>query len=189
MDVVDEYPSSYEALLIVDAEARIQFTFWNIRTEERAWMLSADASQLSETVATRFREIVGHHPSVAGASDVVVREGAKTLRLSRLDGNEALYALVLESDRNDGKMLRATSRYQLTRRQSEVLALLLDGASASDVAHALVISEYTAQGYVKCLLTKTSSRNRAEMIAKVLDWKPSPAAAKMQEHFRRAQAN
>ena len=52
-----------------------------------------------------------------------------------------------------------------------MLELLLGGASAGDVARSLVISEYTAQGYVKTLLEKTDSRNRAAMVAKVLNWK------------------
>jgi FixJ family two-component response regulator len=91
---------------------------------------------------------------------------AKTLALSRLDVREALFALVLESDRNDGKMSRAMSFRQLMRRQSEVVALLLDGPSASVVAYSLVISQYMAQGYVKSLVTKTTSRDRAEIVGK-----------------------
>lgn len=173
----DDLPSAYDALLIVGLDARIKFSSWNGNRADQEWMTSDNGTRLSAALTTRFEEIVGSDVTVSGTPTIVVRQGAKTLRLSRLDGHEILFALVLEGDRNDGKMLRAVSRYRLTQRQSEVLALLLDGASASDVARSLVISEYTAQGYVKCLLAKTTSRNRAEMVAKVLGWKsPTPVS-------------
>ena len=34
----------------------------------------------------------------------------------------------------------------------------------------LFMTEYTAQGYIKALLTKTGSRNRTAMVAKILEW-------------------
>jgi DNA-binding CsgD family transcriptional regulator len=56
-----------------------------------------------------------------------------------------------------------------------VLFHVLEGANAGEAAEALDISEYTAQGYIKTLLMKTESRNRAAMVAKVLDWEnPRP---------------
>jgi len=107
----------------------------------------------------------------------VLREGGKTIRLLQLASSDGpLFGLVVEGDRDDGAIARAAARYLLTRRQTEVLVLVLGGASASDIARSLVISEYTAQGYVKGLLAKTDSRNRAAMVAKVLNWKqPRPA--------------
>jgi DNA-binding NarL/FixJ family response regulator len=50
------------------------------------------------------------------------------------------------------------------------LALILEGDSAGDIARTLCISEHTVQGYVKVLLSKTKSRNRPAMVAKVLNW-------------------
>ena len=103
---------------------------------------------------------------------MISRQAGKTLRLLPLAGADgSLFGLVMEADLDDATIARAASRYQLTRRQTEVLVLVLSGASANDVARSLVISEYTAQGYVKSLLAKTSSRNRTEMVAKVLNWK------------------
>lgn len=184
----DETTGSLDALIIVDANAFIKASHLNIGAEDRRWLFGETGAYLADDVATRVREIVSIRTDATQSSVVVLRNGSRTLRVSRLDGQETLFALVLEIDRNEAKMLRAVARYQLTRRQTEVLALLLDGASASDVARALVISEYTAQGYVKCLLTKTASHNRAEMVAKVLDWKsgtrPSSVAAMKSERAR-----
>ena len=96
----------------------------------------------------------------------------RSIQVSPLDGTgHQLYAVVIESDRkNNDRIQRAATRFNLTRRQIEVLLQVLDGASAGEVAGALQISEYTAQGYIKALLLKTESRNRAAMVAKVLDW-------------------
>jgi FixJ family two-component response regulator len=53
---------------------------------------------------------------------------------------------------------------------NQILILVLEGANASEVAAALVISEHTVHGYFKRLLKKTRSRNRAAMVANVLEW-------------------
>jgi DNA-binding NarL/FixJ family response regulator len=95
----------------------------------------------------------------------------RVVRLSRLSGPEGtLYALIFGTNHNRDSLLRAATRYTLTRRQSEVLALILEGDSVGEIAEALCISENTVQGYVKSLLSKTKSRNRPAMVAKVLDW-------------------
>lgn len=164
----------FEALIIIDAAARIKAKHFNTAVDACPWLRSDDPLRLAEHLEVRILEILGSAFQRSGSSEIVVRDGPRTLRLSQLDGEETLFALVLEIDRNEAKMLRAVSRFQLTRRQSEVLALLLDGSSANDVARTLMISEYTAQGYVKCLLAKTASHNRAEMVAKVLDWTSRP---------------
>lgn len=172
----DEATGSFDALIILDENAAIKASHLNIGSEDRRWLFCDSGSRLSSDVEGRVRDAISMRGTGIEASMTVLRNGSRTLRVSRLDGAETLFALVLEIDRNEAKMLRAVARYQLTRRQTEVLALLLDGSSASDVARALVISEYTAQGYVKCLLTKTASHNRAEMVAKVLDWKSGTRA-------------
>jgi DNA-binding CsgD family transcriptional regulator len=117
-----------------------------------------------------------------GTGDLLVLlDDDRTIRLSPLSSaGEQMFAVVIESDRNEDCITRAASRYRLTIRQVEVLLLILEGAGASDVARILQISEYTAQGYLKTLLVKTSARNRAEMVAKVFDW-PSARATSRDE--------
>jgi DNA-binding CsgD family transcriptional regulator len=86
-----------------------------------------------------------------------------------------LFGITVETDHKYHSIIRATTRFALTNRQSEVLSLILDGANASEIARLLSITENTAQGYMKSLLDKTNCRNRAAMIAKILDWKRSAA--------------
>jgi LuxR family transcriptional regulator of spore coat protein len=56
--------------------------------------------------------------------------------------------------------------YGITNRESEVLRLLLDAKSTSDIAAEMVVTEKTVQNYVGSLLSKTGSKSRGEMIAK-----------------------
>ena len=171
-EATHDLPCSYLALIIVDAQAEIRFTFWNpLEASSIKELLCGPGPRLRAELSALVREVIADPKLGDLDTRGVLRDADRTLRLSPLDGVEGgLYALVLEADRHSGLLARASSRFHLTRRQTEVLALVLEGASAHDVAHALVISEYTAQGYVKSLLAKTNSRNRAAMVAKVLHW-------------------
>ncbi len=53
----------------------------------------------------------------------------------------------------------------LTKRESEVLCHLTDGADTRAVAKAMVISELTVQDHLKSAFTKTSTSSRRELLA------------------------
>ncbi len=92
-------------------------------------------------------------------------------------GGRSFYALLLERESRRAPVDSASRRFSLTRREREVLRLMLRGLHASDIAENLGISRATVSGYFKDLLRKTEARSRSEMIAKVLDWEdPDPAA-------------
>jgi len=68
-------------------------------------------------------------------------------------------------------LMWAAECFSISDRELEVLALLLKGNSSAQIAQELSIAESTAHDHVKRLLAKTESRNRAEMIAKILGWR------------------
>jgi DNA-binding CsgD family transcriptional regulator len=122
-----------------------------------------------EAIAAGLVAEAGADPS--DESPVALLDSDRMVRLSRLGGSEStLYALIFGTNHNRQSLMRAAVRYTLTRRQCEVLALILEGDSVGEIAEALCIAENTVQGYVKSLLSKTKSRNRPAMVAKVLDW-------------------
>jgi DNA-binding CsgD family transcriptional regulator len=88
-----------------------------------------------------------------------------------LAGSDGTFlALTIEHRRERQALARARQRFELTPREQQVLRFILEGAQANEIASALHIAESTVQGYFKRLLAKTRSRNRAAMVALVLDW-------------------
>ena len=104
-------------------------------------------------------------------SRIAFLDGHRVVRVTRLDGHpETLYAVSVEYFRGGDSLSRAARKYGLTRREIDVLAMILEGARATEIARSLQIAETTVQGYYKRLLSKTQSRTRPAMVANVLDW-------------------
>lgn len=85
-----------------------------------------------------------------------------------------LAVLTVEALRSHATLHLAASRFALTRRELQVLALVLDGSSGPQIAQLLNLAESTIQTYFKKLLEKTGSPNRYGMIAKILGWERPP---------------
>jgi DNA-binding CsgD family transcriptional regulator len=62
------------------------------------------------------------------------------------------------------------ARFHITPRELQVLALLLDGAKLEEIGRQLHITSSTVQDHIKNMVEKTESRNRTELIARVLGW-------------------
>ena len=104
------------------------------------------------------------------AADVItIHRGKHVMLISRLRGFGgkqmviSFQALQRRATLRDGAL-----RYDLTPREYDVLRFALGGFSAAEIAAQLAIAETTAQVYLKRLLQKTNSRNRAQMVATVL---------------------
>jgi len=70
----------------------------------------------------------------------------------------------------------AASRFHISPREVQVLALLLDGNHLDQIADHLYITSSTVQDHINSMLDKTASRNRSELIARVLGWESTPSA-------------
>jgi DNA-binding CsgD family transcriptional regulator len=93
------------------------------------------------------------------------------VRLARLAGGSAPFYLVsVEPARRRGTVLRAMTRFGLSRREGQVLSEVLRGSSSTEIGESLSISSSTATFHLKQLLRKTSSRNRTELASRVLGW-------------------
>ena len=64
----------------------------------------------------------------------------------------------------------AAARFHISPREVQVLALLLDGKRLEQIATQLYITSSTVQDHIRSMLEKTASRNRSELIARVLGW-------------------
>jgi DNA-binding CsgD family transcriptional regulator len=71
-------------------------------------------------------------------------------------------------------LVTPAARFHISPRELEVLALLLDGTKLDDIGAALSITASTVQDHIKSMVDKSNSRNRTELIAKVLGWENTP---------------
>lgn len=62
------------------------------------------------------------------------------------------------------------ARFHISTRELQVLAMLLDGEKLEEIARRLHIAPSTVQHHVRSMVDKTESRNRTELIARILGW-------------------
>jgi DNA-binding CsgD family transcriptional regulator len=74
-------------------------------------------------------------------------------------------------------LTKSATRFNISPREVQVLELLLDGNHLDQVAMHLHITSSTVQDHIKSMLDRTGSRNRSELIARVLGWESSTSHA------------
>lgn len=90
------------------------------------------------------------------------------LRIVPLVGSETVcYAVFLESVKSRNSLEAAVKRYDVSRRESDVLELLVAGLTTPQIAARLCISEGTVGDHVKSLFRKTRTNKRSELVARV----------------------
>jgi DNA-binding CsgD family transcriptional regulator len=160
-------------LLVVDCQGNIVLDSMDPSENELRTLLSHGKRQLNAESERTVRSLIDFCIRTGERhSRIAFLNAHRFVRVTRLHGHsKALFAVTVESFRGGDSLSRATRKYQLTPREIEVLAHILEGYSASETAAALRIAETTVHGYFKRLLSKTRSRNRPAMVANVLDWR------------------
>jgi DNA-binding CsgD family transcriptional regulator len=91
------------------------------------------------------------------------------VRVIELSGGPApAYVVMVERFALRDQMENLATRFGLSQRERQVLGLVVKGLRNDEIARHLFISKSTAVFHVKQLLTKTSSRNRTEMVSKII---------------------
>ena len=159
-------------LIVIDGDCRVLLDSIDPTEHELRLLLSDDRKRLRGDVAGVVQTLVDYCVKTSERhSRIAFLNAHRFVRVTRLDGIDgSLFAVTVEFFRGGDSLQRAARKYQLTPREIDVLAMILEGASATETAHALKIAETTVQGYYKRLLSKTGSRNRPAMVANVLDW-------------------
>jgi DNA-binding CsgD family transcriptional regulator len=167
------------ALVIVDEDCGVIFDTLQRAGFSRDSVLTESASGLTKDFEDVVRRLIRD-----GSAEPDDREACVAMissrwfvRLQTLRATETLrafglrlFVLTIESLRNRDQLSDAVRRFSLTRREGEVLLLIMRGLNAAEIAEALYLAEGTVQGYYKRLLRKTNSRNRVAMVAAVLGW-------------------
>jgi DNA-binding CsgD family transcriptional regulator len=108
--------------------------------------------------------------------DPVVRTIASgrriTMRAETVIGSEGTgdaTVLMIEPSRPSDVVPIIVAAHELTRREEEVLAMLLSGRTARDIAARLYISEHTARDHTKSIYEKVGVGSRNELVAQLFD--------------------
>lgn len=167
------------AFVVVDGRCRIRYVSAGDEASERDLKRIIESRvKLQADVEAFVRDLAADAQDGSSVRAGLLSDN-RVLRVVRVVGHEGtLYILNVEEDKNTNSLLRAARRHQLTRRETEVLSLILDGASAGEIAQMLALSEHTVQGYFKRLLFKTGARNRVSMVASMFDWDPQVRQAR-----------
>jgi DNA-binding CsgD family transcriptional regulator len=92
-----------------------------------------------------------------------------------VSGPTGLYIGVrIERFRPIHSLVEPAARFHISPRELEVLALLFDGAKLGEIGKTLNIATSTVQDHIKSMVDKTDSRNRTELLARVLGWETTP---------------
>ena len=83
---------------------------------------------------------------------------------------EAIQALLQDDTDTQLRDEDLAQAYDLTPREREVLALMVEGLSNPEIAERLVVSRSTAKAHVSNILSKLGVSNRAEAIAMALQY-------------------
>lgn len=91
-----------------------------------------------------------------------------TLEGAALEGESAgNVAITIRESAPDEVFDLLCATFDLTRRERELAALVLDGLATKQLARAMCISEYTVQDHLKAIFRKTGMGSRRELIARL----------------------
>jgi DNA-binding CsgD family transcriptional regulator len=149
-------------------QRRIALTGLHTRIAERLPVI------LEETVrelTLAWSDASANEPGVAHPVPFLV------VRTQPMSGPAGLFIGVrIDRSQPSNSLTGAASRFHITPREVQVLALLLDGNHLEQIARQLHITSSTVQDHINSMLSKTESRNRSELIARVLGWESKPNA-------------
>lgn len=174
----DETEASEGAFYVLDSDLQIVLA-WSADKRRRA-ALTGLRTRLADRLPAVLEETV--RELIAGwRSDPATREAGiarpvpfLVVRTQPMSGPSGLFVGVrIERYRPPNSLVGPAALYHISPRELQVLALLLDGATLDEIGQTLHITSSTVQDHIKSMIDKTESRNRTELIARVLGWESS----------------
>ncbi len=168
------------AFYVLDSDLQVVLA-WS-EEEQRRIALTGLYTRISERLPVLLENTV-RELTAAWSGQSVKEKGVAhpvpflVVRTQPLSGPIGLFIGVhVDRFRPSNSLIGAAARYHISPREVQVLALLLDGDRLEDVAARLSITSSTVQDHINSMLEKTESRNRTELVARVLGWDATPSA-------------
>lgn len=165
--------SDQTAMYVLDRDLRVVLT-WDAKPERSAAITPLHvrlAQRLPPVIEDAVRKIVltwNSDPAAQGTG-AVQPVSFLTVRAQHLSGPNGVFVGVLLQRPHGGRVFNTAARtFNLSPREIETLAMLLQGATLNEVAQTMHITPSTVQDHIKSMLEKTGTRNRSELIAKLL---------------------
>jgi DNA-binding CsgD family transcriptional regulator len=176
-----EAEPSEGAFYVLDSDLQIILA-WSSE-EQRRIALTGLHTRLAERLPSVLEETVRSLTS-AWSPDAMNEPGVArpvsflVVRTQPMSGPTGLFIGVrVERFHPPNSLTGVATRFHISPREVQVLALLLDGNQLDQIANQLFITSSTVQDHIKSMLDKTESRNRSELIARVLGWEFTPGTA------------
>ncbi len=168
------------AFYVLDDDLRIVMA-WSTADERRiaqTGLQLATADRLPTLLEETVRELTQAWPSAEERAPGVARPVSfLVVRTRPMTGPEGQFIGVrIERYHENNSLTLMAGHFRISPREIQVLALLLDGNRLDQIAKRLYITSSTVQDHIKSMLDKTESRNRSELIARVLGWEFKPLA-------------
>ncbi|MGC1381917.1 MAG: helix-turn-helix transcriptional regulator [Candidatus Baltobacteraceae bacterium] len=181
----DEAPltaeASGESFYVLDRDLQIVLA-WTADEQRRialTGLRTRIAERLPAVLEGAVRDLIAGWRTDSGTQKSGVAHPVPFLvvRTQPMSGPAGLFIGVrIERSQASNSLTGPAARFHISPRELQVLALLLDGATLEEIGHTLHIAHSTVRHHVKHMVNKTASRNRTELIARVLGWEHTTEA-------------
>jgi DNA-binding CsgD family transcriptional regulator len=170
-------PHTQKALYVLNDDFEIVLS-WNTeygRSEESSSTVLDAIQRLPPVLEQSVRELTAGWSTTKKEPGIAWPLSFLRVRTAPLSGRAGEFVGVhIDRFRPPKSLLGAAARFQISPREVQVLALLLEGDHLDQIAGGLHITSSTVQDHIKSMLDKTKSRNRSALIARVLGWGNTP---------------
>ncbi|HVA28604.1 MAG TPA: helix-turn-helix transcriptional regulator [Candidatus Baltobacteraceae bacterium] len=178
-DDAPEMSDASGAFYVLDEDLQIVLA-WTSEDQRRIALTGLRtrlADRLPAVLEETVRELIAgwHEDPITHLAGTARPVPFLVVRTQPMSGPAGLFIGVrIDRFRPPNSLVGPAARFHITPRELQVLALLLDGAKLDEIGEKLHITSSTVQDHVKSMVDKTGSRNRTELIARILGWENEP---------------
>jgi DNA-binding CsgD family transcriptional regulator len=132
-----------------------------------SWSPNSGVASMILQEDTDLREAV--RASCARREQIIhILDGDILLRIVPMESQTADCAVIMvESFGHRGSISRAAKIYGLTKRETEILGLVVQGMSNAEIAETLYVAQSTVADHLKNVMRKTQTSKRLHLLSKV----------------------